>query len=90
MELTKTDKIIIAGTAIVVVTAAINYSVAKKYETAALGVQEELRDIEYLLSKNREDILIGNKEIVEGNRLLRSLVKKSAEEISGIRISTKK
>jgi hypothetical protein len=80
MALTQTDKIIIGSTVIVTASTISLIMLSKKYARAANEVHGELQDIEYLLSKCREDILVGNKDINEGNKLLRSLIKKSLEE----------
>ena len=38
---------------------------------------DNLKDVNYILSKSRDDIIAGNKELAKGNDILRTIVKKS-------------
>jgi hypothetical protein len=78
--MTRTEKIIIGSTAIVSISAITMVLLSNKYERTAKEVATNLKDVHYVLSKSREDIIIGNKEIAEGNKILRTIVKKSSEE----------
>ena len=83
--MTTSDKIIIGSTAVIAASAITMMMISKKYDAAANDVLSELQDIHYILSRSREDIITGNKEIVEGNRILRSIVKQSAEDITDVK-----
>jgi hypothetical protein len=76
------EKIILGSTAIVTLSAITMLSLSKQYNEAAQEITTNLKDVHYILSKSREDIIAGNKELVEGNRILRSIVKKSSEDLS--------
>ena len=80
--MTTSDKIIIGSTVIVVASAITMLTISKKYEKATNVLTEDLQDIQYLLSRSREDIIAGNKSIVEGNKILREIVKSSAEDMT--------
>ena len=80
MKMTTTDKIIIGAAAVTMMSAATFVYIDKKYKRKTSEVSEELQSIEYLLSKCREDIILGNKEISQGNKLLREIIKKSLED----------
>jgi len=75
------EKIIIGSTAVITVSAITMLVISKQYTEATQEITANLKDVHYILSKSREDIIAGNKELVEGNRLLRSMVKTSAEEL---------
>lgn len=79
------DKIVIGSTIVIATSAVTMLAISKKYEKATTALTGDLQDIQYLLSRSREDIIAGNKAIVEGNRILRELVKNSAEDISNQR-----
>ena len=79
--MTNTEKIVIVSTGVVAASAITMMMLSKKYDAATSEVLNELKDIEYNLSRSREDIIIGNKEIVEGNRILRTLIKQSVDEM---------
>lgn len=79
------DKIIIGSTIVIASSAVTMLAISKKYEKATTALTGDLQDIQYLLSRSREDIIAGNKAIVESNRILRKLVKNSAEDISNQR-----
>ena len=77
--MTTSDKIMLASAIAVVASTAVIVSSTKKYETATTSLISELQDINYLLSRTREDVISGNGQIVAGNKLLQDLVKKSVE-----------
>lgn len=79
--MTKTDKIIIGSTVVVATSAVTMLILSQKYEKSIKEVQADIQEIQYVLSRSREDILVGNREIVDGNRLLRSMVKEGAEAV---------
>ena len=81
MALTKTEKIVVGSTVIIGACAITMLAMSNKYDVATSGIQSELSDIRYTLSKSREDLIILNRETVEGNRILRKLIKESAEDI---------
>ena len=78
--MTTSDKIIIGSTIVIAASAITMLTLSKKYEKATNVLNEELQDIHYLLSRSREDINAGNKAIVEGNNILREIVKSAAED----------
>ena len=80
--MTNLEKVVIGSTVIIAVSAVSILVVSKKYENATETVIENLKDVRYTLSKSREDIIVGNKEIVEGNKLLKLIVKQSADAIA--------
>lgn len=80
MELS--DKIIIGSTIIVAASTITMLAVSKKYNDTISNVHAELQDINYILSRSNEDIIIGNREISEGNAILRTLVKQTLGETS--------
>ena len=80
MKLSTSDKIIIGAATVTVASTLIFVCISKKYERKTTEVSEELKSIDYLLSKCREDIVVGNKEISQGNKLLRDIIKKSLED----------
>ena len=79
--MTTSDKIILGSTAVIAVSAITMLAISKKYEVATEEALSELKDIRYSLSKTREDVIIGNRAISEGNQILRQIVKKTAEDI---------
>ena len=81
MALTKTEKIVVGSTVIIGACALTMMAMSNKYNAATSEIQSELSDIRYTLSKSREDLIILNRETVEGNRILRKLIKESAEDI---------
>lgn len=79
--MTKTEKIVVVSAGVVTVSTVTMLMLAKKYDAAANQVLNELQDIQYTLSRSREDILVGNREIIEGNKILRDLVKQSVTDL---------
>ena len=78
--MTKTEKIV-AGSAIIIGASAVTmYVMSKKYNVATEEIRSDLNEIRYTLSKSREDLIILNRETVDGNRILRKLIKESAED----------
>ena len=78
--MTKNEKVIIGSTAVIGISALTMLAISKKYDAATQEILADLNNINYTLSKSREDIIAGNKSIDDGNRMLRSLLIKSAEE----------
>ena len=81
MALTKTEKIVVGSTVIIGASALAMLVMSKKYDITAEEIHSDLSDIRYTLSKSREDLIILNRETVEGNRILRKLIKESAEDV---------
>lgn len=81
MEFTKTEKIVVGSTIIIGASALAMMVMSKKFDIATEEIRSDLSDIRYTLSKSREDLIVLNRETVEGNRILRKIVKDSAEDI---------
>ena len=81
----KHDKIIIGSTAVIAASAIALFIISHQYDSAANGVQKELQDINYTLTKTREDVVKGNREIIEGNRILRRLIMNSVDDSTSTR-----
>ena len=79
--MTPNEKLIIGSTAVITVSALTILLVSKKYTLAAQEVVNNVKDVNFIMSKCRDDIIIGNRELAEGNRILRGIVKKSSENI---------
>lgn len=83
MSMTREEKAIIMGSAAVIsISVLVMCRMTKKYNEDADEIITEIRDIHYELSKSREDIIVGNKEISEGNKLLKKIVKQTATSTS--------
>ena len=76
----KTEKIIVGSTIIVGAAAVTMLLMSKKYDATVAEIHSDLSDIRYTLSKSREDLIILNKETVEGNRILRKIIKDSVQD----------
>ena len=76
------DKIVIGATAVILASTITMLAIGKKYDRASTSVLSELQDIHYTLSKSREDIISGNKSIVEGNMILRTIVQQGAKNVT--------
>ena len=77
--MTTSEKIIIGSTAVITISAVSLLLASKKYDAATQEVITNLKDVNYILSKSREDIIAGNAELAKGNEILRTIVKKSCE-----------
>ena len=78
--MTKSDKFIAGATITIGISALCMYVTAKNYDSRTQNVEDNLQDIKYMLSKTREDVLEGNREIVEGNKILKTMVKNAVNE----------
>ena len=78
--MTKSDKVIAGATIAIGISAFCMYVTAKNYDSRTRNVEDNLQDIKYMLSKTREDVLEGNREIVEGNKILKTMVKNAVNE----------
>lgn len=84
--MTSNEKIIVGSTIVIAASAVAMIIISKEYETTKNQVLSDIKDIRYTISKTREDIIVGNREIVEGNNLLREIVKQDI----GNKIANKK
>ena len=73
------DKVIIGSTAVILLSAATMLAISKKYDNSLKTLQGDITNINYIVSKSRDDILIGNKTIEQGNAMLRELIKANLE-----------
>ena len=80
--MTKTEKIIVGSTFIIGASAVAMLMMSKKYDVGTEQLRSDLSDIRYTLSKSREELIILNKETVEGNRILRKIVKDSVNDFT--------
>ncbi len=81
--LTPRDEKIIIGSALIIGLSAIAIQkMTRKYDEKTEWIVNELEIIDYEISKSREDIISGNRDIAEGNKLLRKLIKSQATEIT--------
>ena len=83
--MTQNEKIIVGSTIVVTASALTLFMLSKKYNALNKEIVSNLEDIQYTISKTREDIIVGNKEIADGNRILRKLVKQSSEELTNVK-----
>ena len=78
--MTTSDKIVIGSTIIMGTAAITMIMMSRKFDTLAEDIHSEMGDIRYTLSKSREDLIVLNKATAEGNRILRKIIKDTAEE----------
>ena len=78
--MTKSDKVIVGATIVIGFSAFSMYMMSKNYDNRTRAVEDNLQDIKYMLSKTREDVLEGNREIIEGNKILKKMVKDAVNE----------
>ena len=83
--MTQNEKIIVGSTIVVTASALTLFMLSKKYNSLNKEIVSNLEDIQYTISKTREDIIVGNKEIADGNRILRKIVKQSSEELANVK-----
>lgn len=79
--MTKTEKIVVGSTVIIGASALTMMMLSKKNDAKTGEIKSELNDIRYTLSKSREDLIVLNRETIEGNRILRRLIDHSIDDI---------
>lgn len=79
--MTKTEKIVVGSTVIIGASALTMMMLSKKNDAKTSEIKSELSDIRYTLSKSREDLIVLNRETIEGNRILRRLIDHSIDDI---------
>lgn len=73
-----TDKVLIGASTVIAVSALTMYVMSHKYDVMTKEVIGKMTEINYTLSRSREDIIKGNKAINEGNEMLKEMFKQNS------------
>ena len=84
-NLDSTDKILLLSAGMLVATGAIMIHESKKYEEVVQNLKYEVDSIYHLDKKILEEVIAGNREIDNGNKLMRQIIRKSLEESGGLK-----
>lgn len=84
-NLDSTDKILLLTAGMLVATGAIMIHESKKYEEVIQTLKCEVDECYHMSNKILEEVIVGNKEIDNGNKLMRQIIKKSLEESGGLK-----
>ena len=84
-NLDSTDKILLLTAGMLVATGAIMIHESKKYEETIQTLKYEVDECYHMNNKILEEVIVGNQEIDNGNKLMRQIIKKSLEEGGGLK-----